>query len=253
MSFANFFTVRFFVICSILIMGFISTGIMWMYETVPKPRVVQSTIKPNSVLKNLTYVKENRKRNVEKLGMPSDVNTKVLRELKNIENAFRKATVNPVITRGFKSDGVVDELAFNFCPQDYGNPDPLYLTAPQLIEPGDLGNRVRTINQFNSGSGSVIFPGLQLSIEEIYSAMEETDHGGYTDKPCISIAMMLLGEQETIRDRTFQDDNNQTGRPPTCKFLLAKNPSLKNKLIAYMANFHYLAEVAQTPGSGICD
>tara|TARA_Y100000589_G_C27088275_1_gene602732 strand:+ start:374 stop:1138 length:765 start_codon:yes stop_codon:yes gene_type:complete len=253
MNLASIFTVRFFVISSVLLIGVISAGIMMMYEDVAAPRVTQSTIKPTSVLKSIKYVKANRNRNVEKLGMPSDVNTKVIREVKNLERAFSNGTVNPIITRGFMKNGVRESSAFNFCPQSAGEPDPLYLTAPQLIKPGDLENRPRTISDFNSGSGNVIFPGLKIAIKDIYEAMEETDHGGYTDKPCISIALMLLGEQDTIRDRTFQDANKRTGRPPSCKYLLAEHPGLKKKLIAYMANFHYLAEVAQTPGNGICE
>jgi hypothetical protein len=95
--------------------------------------------------------------------------------------------------------------------------------------------------------------GLIDDIETIYQQIEWVNFGGYTDKPCISMSYILLNRHAEIVEQTFEDDNGRSGRPKSCKALLANNDGLRKKLIDYLANFHYIAELAQNETSHICD
>ena len=252
MNLAQVFNARFFVINALIVVGLIFSVFMIAREKVAAPRVIQNNIRPTSVLKRLIYTKKNRTRNVAALGLPPSLQKEVIRQIERHEKSFRHANPNPLISRGLKKNDIRTESAFKFCPQGPRRPDPAYAAAPLLLEITDLSVRPLTLNELATGI-KVSFPGLVDEIGPIYANMEETNLGGMTDKPCISISYILNGKQDEILERLYRDENGRPNKPPTCDFLIANNDGLRKKLIEYFSNFQYIAELAQNETSGICD
>ena len=94
---------------------------------------------------------------------------------------------------------------------------------------------------------------VQEEIPEVYSILEESNFGGRPDKPCVGISLLLLGKQSEILQRSFDDNKEDPLMPPSCEVLLTKYDGLEEKLIKYLANFHYTAELAQDPETGSCE
>ena len=140
-----------------------------------------------------------------------------------------------------------------FCRQKGRQPDPAYYTFPVLVEMSETGQlKVLSVTDLTQPIvvRNVI---VQEEIPEVYSILEESNFGGRPDKPCVGISLLLLGKQSEILQRSFDDNKEDPLMPPSCEVLLTKYDGLEEKLIKYLANFHYTAELAQDPETGSCE
>ena len=253
MNIGKFFNVRFFVISSVLVSGLILNVIMISGEEVAQPRTVESTQRQVSRLKKLRYVISDRKKNVGAIGAPERVNKEVLRDISRFERMYRNSKPHPIVAGGLQDGSGRQPEAWRFCRQKSRVPDPAYLAFPVLVEMTDNGKlKLLSITDLTSPVEirNVL---VEPEIKKTYRVMEESSFGGRPDKPCVAISLMLLGKDSEIRQRSYDDNKDDPLMPPTCEVLLTKYEGLEEKLIRYLANFHYVAELAQNPDTGICD
>ena len=253
MKLGNILTVRFFVIASLLLSGFILNGVMLMREEVAQPRTVQQYQRVVSRLKRLRYTPSSRTKNINQIGAGSGITRSVLNRIERYEKLYRVSNPHPLVVRGLKESGSRTQAATRFCRQAPRKMDPAYGAVPLLVKLTDEGELdVLKITDLASGI-TVVNPLLDERIQLNYAKMEESDFGGRPDKPCVAISLMLLGTDQQITLSEYEDNPKDSMMPPTCEFLLEKYDGLENKLITYLANFHYVAELAQDPKNGICD
>lgn len=253
MNISKFFNIRFFVIASVLVSGFVLNVIMMAGEEVALPRTVKSTQRQVSRLKKLRYTQSDRKKNVEAIGAPSRVTKEVLRDVSRYEKLYRKSNPHPIVSGGLQDGPGRQPAAWKFCRQMPRQPDPAYLAFPVLVEMNESGQlNVLPVTDLTK---PIVIRNVMIEpeIKQTYETMEESDFGGRPDKPCVAISLMLLGKDSEIRERSYDDNPADPLMPPTCEVLLTKYNGLEEKLIRYLANFHYVAELAQDPDHGICD
>jgi hypothetical protein len=245
-------TVRFFVIASLLLSGLILNGIMMVREDVAQSRHVVVRKAMVSRLKRLQYTKGNRARNISEIGAGSSVTKSVISRIERYDSLYRVSNPHPLVARGLKTEGIPTDEGRRFCRAKTKEADPAYRVFPLLVElTDDTKINVLKITDLSKGI-SVVHPTMDLDIDEIYQKMEQSDFGGRPDKPCVAISLMLLGKSGDVQYSEYSDNPKDIMMPPTCEFLLEKYDGLKSKLVTYLANFHYVAELAQDSKNKIC-
>ena len=133
------------------------------------------------------------------------------------------------------SDGLVRQVVKNsFCKKPTGTQPP-YKAAPLLIvEPtGAAQGTALTLRQARSGL-RMQYPYISDNIKKIYKKMELVRYSRRTDMTCVSIALMFLGQANSMIDGSgMVGDDGTEGVPPTCKGLISKNEGLQNRLLEF--------------------